>query len=64
MAEIVNLRQARKAKKRADEARAAEANRIAFGRSKAERTLSRKEKDLSENRLDGHRLRDRDDPAS
>ena len=41
MAEIVNLRQARKQKARAEkEARAAE-NRVSFGRTKAEKKLTR-----------------------
>lgn len=58
MGEIVNLRRARKAKKRAEDARAADENRIAFGRPKAERALSEKEQALAARRLDGHRLRD------
>jgi hypothetical protein len=56
MAEIVNLRQARKRKARADkETRAAE-NRIVFGRTKAER-----DKITAERRLESHR---RDDETS
>ena len=48
MAEIVNLRQARKQKARADkEARATE-NRVTFGRTKAEKTLTKAEQDLRE----------------
>ena len=55
MAEIINLRRARKRKERAEkEARAAD-NRLAFGRSKGERTLSDARKDLAERRLDGHK---------
>ena len=55
MAEIINLRQARKRKARADrEARATE-NRIAFGRTKAERTLTKAEQDLAQSRLDSHK---------
>jgi hypothetical protein len=56
--EIVNLRQARKARKKAEaEAQAAE-NRIRFGRTKAERKAARSEADLAGRRLEGHR-RDR-----
>ncbi len=44
MAEIVNLRQARKTKKRVEKEQRAKNNRIAFGRTKAEKALSRKEK--------------------
>lgn len=55
MAEIINLRQARKRKTRADqEAKAAE-NRAAFGRTKEERRLSEAEKTLTERRLEGHK---------
>jgi len=58
MAEIINLRQARKAKNRAEkDARAAE-NRAKFGRAKAERNVRDAEKILAERRLEGHRLRD------
>jgi hypothetical protein len=59
MAEIVNLRQARKRKARSDrEAKAAE-NRIAFGRTKAERELSDAKTTLEARRLDSHK---RDEP--
>ena len=59
MADIVNLRQARKRKEREGrEARAAE-NRAAFGRPKAERELANAREDQERRRLDGHR---RDDP--
>lgn len=55
MAEIVNLRKARKAKARADkEAQAAE-NRIKFGRSKAERNVGAASKRLAERKLEAHR---------
>jgi hypothetical protein len=59
MAEIVNLRQARKTKTRADKAAKAADNRLAFGRTKAERELSEKERELADRRLEGHR-RDED----
>jgi len=56
MAEIVNLRQARKRKKRADkEAQAAE-SRVRHGRTKAESGHQAKERDKSEKTLDGKRL--------
>ena len=55
MAEIVNLRQARKRKARADkETRAAE-NRIAFGRTKAEKSLTKAERDMATRRIDAHK---------
>jgi hypothetical protein len=58
MAEIVNLRRARKQKARDEAARAAEQNRISFGRTKLEKTLATAERDQAERRLDGHRLGD------
>jgi hypothetical protein len=60
MGEIVNLRRARKTKKRAEDARTTDQNRIAYGRTKDERTLSDKEKALASRRLDGHLLPDSD----
>lgn len=61
MGEIVNLRRARKAKKRTDDARIGDANRVAFGRTKIERELTEKEKQLAARKLDGHRLRPDED---
>ena len=60
MAEIVNLRQARKRKARAEkEAQAAE-NRVAFGRPKAERSLGKAQRDIDLRRLEGHRRNEAD----
>ncbi|WP_369695438.1 DUF4169 family protein [Jiella marina] len=53
MAEIVNLRQARKARKRQDEAQRAEENRKRFGRTKSEKTLQSREAQRAEALLDG-----------
>lgn len=55
MAEIVNLRQARKAKVRAEKEQAAEANRAKFGRTKAERDRERKLSDKQDRDLDSHK---------
>ncbi|MEP9396232.1 DUF4169 family protein [Mesorhizobium sp. KR2-14] len=55
MAEIVNLRQARKNKARAEKERAAEQNRILHGRTKVEKTRDRQTADTAERFLDGHR---------
>ena len=60
MADIVNLRQARKRKQRAEKDALADANRIAFGRTKAERSVSEARKDLDARRLEGHRLGDKE----
>ncbi len=58
MAEIINLRKARKAKARAvKEAQAAE-NRAKFGRPEAERSQSEAAKDLLDRKLDAHRRED------
>ena len=55
MAEIVNLRQVRKAKKRADDTAAAEANRARHGASKAERRLVQDDAARLSRTLDGAR---------
>ncbi|GAB4521411.1 MAG: hypothetical protein Tsb0019_22790 [Roseibium sp.] len=66
-AEIVNLRMARKQKKRQDKDKAAEDNRRKFGRSKAERDAARRRREDLEAHVDGHRLTPTgpsgDDPA-
>lgn len=56
MAEIVNLKAARKAKARAEKDRAAEANRARFGRTKAERTRDAAEQEKLGKTLDGAKL--------
>ena len=61
MAEIINLRQARKQKARVEAEKTAEQNRISFGRTKAERKLTGAERDKAARHIDGHRL-DRDEP--
>ncbi|MBA5777779.1 DUF4169 family protein [Stappia sp. F7233] len=54
-ADIINLRQARKAKARKDsDGRAAE-NRVRFGRTKAEKQREAAEESIKERLLDGHR---------
>lgn len=58
MAEIINLRNVRKQKARADKATTAEQNRIKFGRSKAEKQLSAAEQALADKRIDGHKRDD------
>ncbi len=56
MGDVVNLRRARKDKARSEADRKSEANRVAFGRTKAEKSLTKAERDLAERRIDGHRL--------
>jgi hypothetical protein len=56
MGEVVNLRKVRKqVKKQADAGRAA-ANRLAHGRSKAERDLEAKRSETMQRQLDAHRI--------
>lgn len=62
MAEIVNLRQVRKAKARADKERAAAENRALHGRSKAERERQRLTERQAAGFLDGHRRAPGDEP--
>lgn len=56
MADIVNLRQARKAKAKQEKSAKAGANRIQFGRTKAEKKLSAARKSLEERTLQGHKI--------
>ncbi len=60
MAEIINLRMARKARKRADAQQAAAENRARHGRTKAQKALDRAEADKVARTIDGAR-RERED---
>lgn len=60
MAEIINLRQARKAKRRAADGDAAAANRARFGRTKGDRQAQDAEAERQARLLDGAR-RDNED---
>jgi len=55
MAGIVNLRQARKAKVRADREAEAAANRAKFGRTKAERELDAARQKLADKAIEAHK---------
>lgn len=59
-AEIVNLRQARKRKARAEKDARADENRILFGRTKAERKQTEFERRRDRAELDGKRREDAD----
>ncbi|HEV7248543.1 MAG TPA: DUF4169 family protein [Shinella sp.] len=54
--DVVNLRQFRKQKARSDKEKQAEQNRATFGRTKAEKTLTRALNDKAEKSLDQGRL--------
>ncbi|OJT98093.1 MAG: DUF4169 domain-containing protein [Alphaproteobacteria bacterium 65-7] len=56
MAEIVNLRRARKAKARTEKDATAEANRVKHGTPKALRNLADARREQVAERLSGHRL--------
>lgn len=54
MAEVINLRLARKAKARTDKASQAAANRAVFGESKAARIARKAEAERTARHIDGH----------
>ena len=56
MAEIVNLRQARKARKRAEKVAEAAENRVRFGRTKAETKAQEQDRQAKRSELDGKKL--------
>ena len=62
--EIINLKRVRKAKARAAKDAEADANRVRFGRTKAERDLNAAKGELAARRLDGHRTTSSDDDGS
>ena len=55
MAEIVNLRRARKQKRRTEKETDAAANRLKHGHSKSERTKAKLSRALTDKRLEDHR---------
>lgn len=55
MAEIINLKRARKAKARAAGEASAHANRVQHGRTKVEKTQTKAENDVANRKLDGRR---------
>jgi hypothetical protein len=61
MAEIVNLRMARKRKTRADSQARAEENRVRFGRTRAQKAREAAARDKAERSLDAHRRDPGDD---
>lgn len=58
MADIVNLRNARKAKTRKEKSVAADANRAAHGRSKTEKALTKARNEKAARDLDSHKRED------
>jgi hypothetical protein len=62
MASIVNLRSARKQSKRLKAEQEAARNRLAHGRSKAQRALERSQNELERQKLDQHRIKRKERP--
>ncbi|PWC39710.1 DUF4169 family protein [Azospirillum sp. TSO35-2] len=60
MGDVVNLNRFRKNRDRADRAKEAEANRVRFGRTKAEKDRDRMEAERRAQTLEGKKL---DDPS-
>ena len=56
--DVVNLRQFRKAKARAEKDAKAEQNRAKFGRTKAQKQLDKAAEEAARRHLDGHKLTD------
>lgn len=61
MGDVVNLKGARKAKARVEAEAKAQANRVAFGRTKAEKRLTKAEREAAERKLEGHKRDDDSD---
>lgn len=55
MAEIISLSKARKAKARTEKEAGAEANRLKFGRTRAEKLKNAAEKSRADKQVDGHK---------
>jgi phage-related minor tail protein len=60
MGDIINLRQARKARARADQQRLADSNRAKFGRTKAEKQAQSIEEERQIRKIEGVRREDKD----
>ena len=58
MTEIINLNRARKAKKRTEKEKTAEANRVLHGTPKTLRNLQKARKDKADQELTRHKLED------
>ncbi len=61
MGEIVNLRQARKRRRRAEKESTAAESRRSHGAPKAEKAKTKRQSELEAKRLEAHRRDDRDD---
>jgi hypothetical protein len=62
MGEVINLRQARKARARADKEAQAQENRARFGRTGAEKRRDADTADRDDRKHEGHRIEGDQDP--
>jgi hypothetical protein len=63
LGDVVNLRQARKRRDRAEKARQAAENRVRHGRSKAERRREAAEHEHTDRSFEGHKVTDGEPPG-
>ena len=61
MAELINLRRARKAKAKAEKEKTAQSNRVLHGTPKSLRNLAEARKDNADRVLSGHKLENKDE---
>ena len=61
MAELINLRRARKAKAKAEKEKTAQSNRVLHGTPKSLRNLAQARKDNADSVLSGHKLENKDE---
>lgn len=61
MADLINLRRARKARAKAEKEKTAEVNRVLHGTPKALRNLEQARKDKTDQALAGHRLENKNE---
>ncbi len=61
MGDLINLRQARKSRKRAEDSNKSEANRLKHGRTKADKRLAALTKQRQDSIVDGARLEPEED---
>ena len=64
MPDVINLRQARKRRDRAEKERIAEQNRLLHGRTKTEKAKDRQEAERSVRFIDGHKREHPNDQTS
>lgn len=58
MSNIINLNKARKKKTRAEQDKAADENRVKFGRTKLDKNATKRDTDKAKRLLDGHEIVD------